>query len=122
MAEAQKEANRLHQRSYYSILQVAILFVVISLLGIGYTGYVQRQADARYERLLAEQAKREKQIRDERDRAAAIAREQGLKFFCSWLYVQIDPKLGAPTTVRGERVIAANTELYNQIGCKKATP
>lgn len=38
------------QRRTYSLVQVAALFVGLSVVGFGYTSYVQREADARQDR------------------------------------------------------------------------
>lgn len=106
-------------RAWWSVMLVLVTAVTVSAGGLTYTNYVQRQADHRYRVLLRVQAEREARIRADRDRAAAAARTQGLKIFCAWVRVQIDPALGEPTTERGNKILAANVTFYQQIGCGK---
>lgn len=111
-------------RRRYNLLIVVVTVAVVGFGNMAYTNYVQHSSedrtDNRYERLLADQARREQQIRDDRDKAAAATRAQGLRFFCEWVGKQIDPNLEPVTTPRGQQLLTANRQFYERIGCGPA--
>lgn len=119
-AESTVELVAVPRHGRYNLLVVIVTVAVMGVAGLAYTNYVQHRSDTRYRHLLADQARREQAIRDERDKAAATARATGLKLFCEWVRAQIDPELGPPTTGRGEKILAANRLFYTKIGCGKA--
>lgn len=96
-------------RKRYSRFQFLLVVFVLVFGNVAYTNYVQHNSDAKH-----------RQEQRARDAATKVARQQGLALFCAWLYPQVDPKLGEPTTKRGVNILNANRVLYEKIGCGKA--